>query len=201
MLLRCLMAPVCLPGDLLPLRDITRPSPAAFFLVFNVRPGCKPGRASVSLCAGNYWKALLSLTGASLSQFYWPVRVYYEDTDSGGVVYYANYLKFMERARTERLRTLGFEQDQLRQDEGVLFTVHSVQADFKQPARFNDALEVTAEISEQRRASLTFSQEIRRHGESGVLCCGQIRIACVDAHSFKPVPIPEVIRSELTNVC
>ena len=117
------------------------------------------------------------------------------------MVYYANYLKFMERARTERLRTMGFEQDQLRQDEGVLFTVHSVQADFRQPARFNDELEVTADISEQRRASLTFSQEIRRRGGPEVLCAGQVRIACVDASSFKPVPIPEVIRSELKNVC
>jgi acyl-CoA thioester hydrolase len=175
-------------------------TPAASFFVFRVCPGCKAGRASVSLRIGNYWKALLSLTGASLSQFCWPVRVYYEDTDSGGVVYYANYLKFMERARTECLRAMGFEQDQLRQEEGILFTVHSVQADFKQPAKFNDALEVTAEISEQRRASLTFSQEIRRRGEPDLLCSGRVRIACVDAHSFKPVPIPEVVRSELTNV-
>ncbi len=143
----------------------------------------------------------MSLTGASLSQFFWPVRVYYEDTDSGGVVYYANYLKFMERARTERLRAMGFEQDQLRRDEGVLFTVHSVQADFRQPARFNDELEVTAEICDRRRASLTFSQEIRRRGKPALLCTGRVRIACVDAHSFKPVPIPDVIRSELTNVC
>ncbi|HHJ17317.1 MAG TPA: tol-pal system-associated acyl-CoA thioesterase [Gammaproteobacteria bacterium] len=135
-----------------------------------------------------------------LTQFVWPVRVYYEDTDSGGVVYYANYLKFMERARTECLRALGFEQDRLRQDQGVLFTVHSVQVDFIRPARFNDALEVSADICEQRRASLTFSQQVRRSGESEVLCSGHIRIACVDAVSFKPVPIPDVIRSELTRV-
>jgi len=136
-----------------------------------------------------------------LSQFFWPVRVYYEDTDSGGVVYYANYLKFMERARTERLRALGFEQDQLRRDPGILFTVHSVQVDFKRPALFNDALEVTAEISEQRRASLTFEQEIRRCGADEVLCDGSVRIACVDASTFKPCSIPEFIRAELTNVC
>jgi acyl-CoA thioester hydrolase len=136
-----------------------------------------------------------------LAQFFWPVRVYYEDTDSGGVVYYANYLRFMERARTERLRAVGFEQDQLRREQGILFTVHSVQVDFKQPARFNDALEVSAEIIEGRRASLTFFQEVRRSGEPPVLCSGRIRIACVDARSFKPTPIPDLIRSELTNVC
>jgi len=141
-----------------------------------------------------------SLQGMKLTQFVWPVRVYYEDTDSGGVVYYANYLKFMERARTERLRALGFEQDRLRQDQGVLFTVHSVQVDFMRPARFNDALEVSADISEQRRASLMFAQQVRRSGEREVLCQGHIRIACVDAVSFKPVPIPDVIRSELTRV-
>ena len=136
-----------------------------------------------------------------LSQFVWPVRVYYEDTDSGGVVYYANYLKFMERARTECLRTMGFEQDKLRQEQGVLFAVHSLQVEFRRPALFNDALEVSAEIRLQRRASLTFFQQIRRRGASDVLCCGHIRVACVDAHSFKPVPIPESVRSELTNVC
>jgi len=127
------------------------------------------------------------------------VRVYYEDTDSGGVVYYANYLKFMERARTEYLRSLGFEQDRLRQEQGILFTVHSLQVDFRLPARFNDALEVTASVSEARRASLTFSQHIRRSGEPPLLCTGTVRIACVDASGFRPVPIPDVIRSELVN--
>jgi acyl-CoA thioester hydrolase len=127
------------------------------------------------------------------------LRVYYEDTDSGGVVYYANYLKFMERARTEFLRSLGFEQDQLRQEQGILFTVHSLQVDFRLPARFNDALEVTASVSDARRASLTFAQDVRRRGEDPVLCHGLVRIACVDAISFKPVSIPEIIRSELVN--
>ncbi len=136
-----------------------------------------------------------------MSQFCWPVRVYYEDTDSGGVVYYANYLKFMERARTEYLRALGFEQDRLRKDQGILFTVHSIQVDFKRPARFNDALEVSAEISEQRRASLMFFQKVHRSGETEAMCSGHIRIACVDAASFKPAPIPDFIRSELSRVC
>lgn len=134
-----------------------------------------------------------------MSQFCWPVRVYYEDTDSGGVVYYANYLKFMERARTEYLRSMGFEQDRLRREQGILFTVHSLQVDFRAPARFNDALEVSAEVSDTRRASLLFSQAVRRRDEPVVLCAGTVRIACVDAESFKPASIPEVIRSELVN--
>ena len=150
---------------------------------------------------GNLRTLLWSVQGAGLSQFYWPVRVYYEDTDCGGVVYYANYLKFMERARTECLRARGFEQNQWRESQGILFTVYSVQVEFKRPAVFNDALEVTAEITRQRRASLSFFQEIRRAGETDVLCSGHVNIACVDAQSFKPAPIPEIIRSELTNVC
>lgn len=136
-----------------------------------------------------------------MSQFTWPVRVYYEDTDSGGVVYYANYLRFMERARTERLRALGFEQDRLRTEQGILFTVHSIQVDFRQPARFNDALDVSADVCEQRRASLTFEQQVRRRDESSVLCSGKIRVACVDAGSFRPSPIPDFILEALSDVC
>jgi acyl-CoA thioester hydrolase len=137
----------------------------------------------------------------SLSQFSWPVRVYYEDTDSGGVVYYANYLKFMERARTEYLRSLGFEQDRLRAEQGVLFTVHSIQVDFHKPAHFNDALEVSAAVNDQRRASLTFEQRVCRQGESSILCSGRIRVACVDAGTFRPSPVPAVILESLTDVC
>jgi len=138
-------------------------------------------------------------TREGLSQFCWPVRVYYEDTDSGGVVYYANYLKFMERARTEYLRSMGFEQDQLRREQGILFTVHSLQVNFSLPARFNDALEISAEVSDLKRASLAFSQSVRRRGETAPLCSGTVRIACVDSESLKPKPIPEMIRSELLN--
>jgi acyl-CoA thioester hydrolase len=126
--------------------------------------------------------------------------VYYEDTDSGGVVYYANYLKFMERARTERLRAMGFEQDDLCREEGILFTVHSVRVDYRQPARFNDALEVSADITAVRRASLEFSQNIRRCGEQGVLCSGRIRIACVDALTLKPTALPGSLYSELAAI-
>ncbi|VAW81224.1 Tol-Pal system-associated acyl-CoA thioesterase [hydrothermal vent metagenome] len=137
--------------------------------------------------------------GEGLSQFYWPVRIYYEDTDSGGVVYYANYLKFMERARTEYLRSLGFEQDRLRLEQGVLFAVRSVQVDYRQPAWFNDALEISAQVNTVRRTSLIFNQRIMRCEAGDLVCEGQIRIACVDAGTFKPSPIPETLRSELLN--
>ena len=139
--------------------------------------------------------------GVNLSQFVWPVRVYYEDTDSGGVVYYANYLKFMERARTERLRAMGFEQDQLRRDFGVLFAVHSLQVDYVRPAVFNDLLEVSAAVSDQRRASLAFTQEVRRCGDARpLLCRGQVRVACIDAGSLRPRPIPGDIRTKLATL-
>jgi len=122
-------------------------------------------------------------------EFLWPVRVYYEDTDSGGMVYYANYLKFMERGRTEWLRCLGFEQDALREREGILFAVRRVALDFRQPARFNDLLTVRSRISQRRRASLSFHQEIIREVDHQLLCDGEIQVACIDAVSFRPRPI------------
>jgi acyl-CoA thioester hydrolase len=126
-----------------------------------------------------------------VSTFTLPVRVYYEDTDSGGVVYYANYLRFMERARTEWLRALGFEQDELLRDAGILFAVRSVKLDFLRPARFNELLEVTAEPRTPGRASIDFHQEIRRGEER--ICTGEIRLACIDAERFVPAPIPAEI--------
>ena len=97
--------------------------------------------------------------------FQWPVRVYYEDTDSGGVVYYANYLRFMERARTEWLRALGFEQDILIRDEGIIFAVRSASLEYLRPARFNDQLLVGVRLAESRRASLSFEQAVTRADE------------------------------------
>jgi acyl-CoA thioester hydrolase len=126
--------------------------------------------------------------------FNWPVRVYYEDTDSGGVVYYANYLKYMERARSEFLRHLGFEQDQLIAQQNIIFAVRSVQLDYKSPARFNDELSVTADLIELKKASMLFEQKIfRLHQADKILCQGQIRIACLQADSFKPCAIPQNI--------
>ena len=128
------------------------------------------------------------------------MRVYYEDTDSGGVVYYANYLKFMERARTERLRTLGFDQSELRSNQGVLFTVHSVNAGFMRPAVYDDRLEVTADIMDCKRASMIFSQQVYRNGETRPLCKAIVRIACVDSSTFRPCPIPESVLREINHV-
>ncbi|HEC16491.1 MAG TPA: tol-pal system-associated acyl-CoA thioesterase [Sedimenticola sp.] len=133
-----------------------------------------------------------------MNEFIWPVRVYYEDTDSGGVVYYANYLKFMERARTEWLRDRGFEQDQLIEQEGIIFAVRHVDADFLRPARFNDPLLVSARISEHGRASMTFAQEVRHAGSGQVLCRGEVKVACLDSSRFRPCPIPQRLLAELT---
>jgi len=133
-------------------------------------------------------------------EFRWPVRVYYEDTDSGGVVYYANYLRFMERARTEWLRDLGFEQDALRAELGILFAVRSASLEFLSPARFNDRLEVSVRVIERRRASLAFDQAVYRVGESEPLCTARVKLACLDAEGFRPRAIPPAILGEIEDV-
>lgn len=132
-----------------------------------------------------------------MNEFLWPVRVYYEDTDSGGVVYYANYLRFMERARTEWLRQLGFEQDELIQKEAVIFAVRSVQVDYLLPARFNDELSVSANLIEQGRASLTIEQSITRVADNSLLCKGRVKIVSLRPDSFKPCAIPDNIKQQL----
>jgi conserved hypothetical protein TIGR00051 len=91
-----------------------------------------------------------------MTVFHWPIRVYYEDTDAGGVVFYANYLKFFERARTEMLRELGFEQDQLRMEHNLIFVVRSVQIDYLKSAQFNDLIDVSAQVIKSKRVSLDF---------------------------------------------
>lgn len=128
-----------------------------------------------------------------LNEFQWQVRVYYEDTDCGGVVYYANYLKFMERARTEWLRAHGFEQDVLRTQHGVIFAVRSVAIDYLQPAKFNDALRISVRPLELGRASLEVAQEVTRDNSSDVLASARVRLACLDAARFRPRPIPETM--------
>ncbi len=130
-------------------------------------------------------------------EFIWPIRVYYEDTDSGGVVYYANYLKFMERARTEWLRHLGFEQDLLAEQEGIIFAVRRAEVEFIAPARFNDALEVRVGIVERKRASMTFRHEIINPSSGTTLCSGRVQIASIDATKLRPRPIPESVLKEL----
>lgn len=142
----------------------------------------------------------MSLTQPNIPEtpFFWPVRVYYEDTDAGGVVYYANYLRFFERARTERLRVLGFEQDRLRAEAGVLFAVRSAHVNYLKPARFNDLLKVSAEISELRRASLRFHQWILRGEER--LCEADIDIVCLTDETLRPTAIPDFLLQRIKDV-
>ncbi len=129
------------------------------------------------------------------STFTWPIRVYYEDTDSGGVVYHANYLNFMERARTEWLRALGFEQTELKAELGIIFVVHSMAVAFKSPAYFNDMLEVKSQRIKMGHGSMAFLQTITRNHQ--VLIEATVKLACVDASSFKPMGIPTVIKETM----
>ncbi len=129
--------------------------------------------------------------------FNWPIRVYYEDTDAGGVVFYANYLKFYERARTEMLRDMGFEQDKLIAEQSIIFVVRSVQVDYLQAAKFNDLIYVTAGLSLVRSASLTFVQEITRADVT--LSTATVRIACLDAKTMRPKLIPDFLKQALDN--
>ena len=137
-------------------------------------------------------------------EFVFPCRVYWEDTDAGGVVYYANYLKFMERARTEWLRAMGIEQTPLREQYGVLLVVAKVEASYRRPARYGDLLQVSCRIIEQGKASLSFAQNIYR-GESHsaanseLLLEGITRVGCIDADSFRPRSLPPVIVQALND--
>lgn len=123
------------------------------------------------------------------------VRVYYEDTDAGGVVYYANYLKFMERARTEWLRMLGFDQSRLTREHGIVFAVRAASLEFLKPARFDDALDVSVDIADRGRASINFVQSITC--AATLLCEGTVRVACLDAMKFAPCPIPDRVYAKL----
>jgi acyl-CoA thioester hydrolase len=123
--------------------------------------------------------------------FAWPVRVYYEDSDAQGLVYFANYFKFMERARTEWLRSLGVEQDELLYDQRRFFVVVDTHAEFLSPAKFNDQLLVTAHLDRLARASFLIEQKIFRNSLSGeLLCQGTTRAAFLDADTLKPVRVP-----------
>ena len=121
--------------------------------------------------------------------FRFPLRVYWEDTDAGGVVFFANYLKFFERARTEWLRSLGFAQERLRSDTGAIFVVADTSVRFLSPAPLDDLLQVTVQVTNAGRASMTINQRAWRGDE--LLAHGDIRIGCVDAASFKPRRIPD----------
>lgn len=129
--------------------------------------------------------------------FAWPCRVYWEDTDAGGVVYHARYLHFLERARSEWFRALGIGQQRLREEEGIVFVVHRMQLAFNAPARLDDLLSATAEIHDLRSASFHVRQRLLREPEPRPLVEAEVRIACLDAARFRPRPIPNHLLQDL----
>jgi len=134
-----------------------------------------------------------------MSDFNFTIRVYYEDTDSGGVVYHSQYLNFMERARTEWLRNLGFEQDILREQHDCIFAVRKAQIDFLKPARFNDLLTITTCLEEIAHASFYLSQSIIDSKNNELLCKATIKIAAIYPDTFKPRRVPELILTGIKN--
>ena len=132
--------------------------------------------------------------------FTFPVRVYYEDTDAGGVVYHAKYLNFFERCRTEWLRHLGYEQDELRESKSILFVVSELSIHYLKPALFNQQLIVTAEVTDLGASRLIMEQQILQasgNGETEILAQGSVTLACLDSNKFKPKRIPLMIRESL----
>jgi acyl-CoA thioester hydrolase len=139
--------------------------------------------------------------------FTFPVRIYYEDTDAGGVVYYANYLKFLERCRSEWLRANGFWQARLLRDAGIVFVVRSVNIDYLKPARLDDLVTVSLDVEKIARSQIFFRQEIRRgdpqggNGPEEVLASGRVQIVCVrigaDSGQMKIASIPAAMRAQL----
>ncbi|HXV12185.1 MAG TPA: tol-pal system-associated acyl-CoA thioesterase [Burkholderiales bacterium] len=127
--------------------------------------------------------------------FSWPVRIYHEDTDSAGVVYYANYLRFMERARTEWLRARGFEQPDLAREYAIAFVVTALTVEYRRPARFNDSLTVTVEPAELGASRIVMLQRVLREREE--LVVASLRLACVNTVTLKPVRIPGPVAENL----
>jgi acyl-CoA thioester hydrolase len=126
-----------------------------------------------------------------------PVRVYYEDTDAGGVVYYANYLKFLERCRTEWLRALGCDQTELLRDPGIVFVVRSVHLEYLKPARLGDLVTVELEVEKITRSQIFFRQRVLRGEAREELAGGTVRIVCVRLDKMKPASIPAALRAQL----
>jgi acyl-CoA thioester hydrolase len=125
----------------------------------------------------------------------WPIRVYYEDTDAGGIVFYANYLKFFERARTEWLRACGIDQRRLADETGAIFIVRSTALDYLAPARLDDVVKIVSRIERLGRASVDFAQEAWRDGT--LLATGAIRIGCVERIRLRPTAIPPPVLAAL----
>jgi len=131
----------------------------------------------------------------SKQRFVWPVRVYYEDTDSAGVVYYANYLRYFERARTEWLRALSFEQTELATRHGVVFVVRSITVDYLLPARFNDALDISVELADVGASQIAMQQRVVRGNDT--LVEAVVRVVCVNIAAMKPVRIPKPLLEKI----
>lgn len=127
--------------------------------------------------------------------FSWPTRVYWEDTDAGGVVYHAQYLAFLERARSEWMRAHGHGQELLRTDHDLVFAVRAMRIDFRAPGRLDDTLDVSVSLRQCRRASLVIAQAIRRGSE--LLLDAEVRVAALSASGFRPRPIPQPLHDEL----
>lgn len=130
-----------------------------------------------------------------MSDLHWPVRVYWEDTDAGGVVYHASYIRYFERGRTEWLRNLGWSQAQLAEEHKVLFSVVNLQIHYHLPARLDDLLEVVTRPRVAGGASLQFDQQVQRDGK--VVTSGSVLVVCVDAVSFKPRRLPAALRARI----
>ena len=137
-----------------------------------------------------------STRGQAGRAFVWPVRVYWEDTDAGGIVYYANFLRFMERARTEWLRALGCDQARMRARHRLQFVVVRTNVEFRRPGRFDDRLAVDVRLLECRRASIKLAQHVR-NAERELLCQAEVKVGCVDIESFRPRGIPISLKQEL----
>ena len=136
-----------------------------------------------------------SVNEAAPGTFSFPVRVYYEDTDTAGVVYYAGYLRFLERGRTEWLRALGVEQVRLAQEAGIVFAVRSLNIEYLKPARLDDVLAVLTELTLAGRAQVTLKQRIERDGET--LVEATVRIACLNTKTMKPAALPAALRNKM----
>ncbi len=134
----------------------------------------------------------------SEQRFTWPARVYYEDTDSAGVVYYANYLRYFERARTEWLRALGIEQTHIAAQYGTVFVVRSITVEYLAPARFNDALEISVELGDVGASQIWLMQRVTRGAD--LLVEAQVRLACVNIAAMKPVRIPTIIKAKISEI-
>lgn len=132
-----------------------------------------------------------------MKEFNWLVRVYYEDTDAGGIVYHTSYLKYMERARTEYLRALGYSQRQLRMEQGIIFVVNRIDINFKRPALVDDELTVTSAINKIAGASLDFHQAIYRNNKE--LCKADVAVACLSADRYTPKRMPASLLAEFAH--